>query len=109
MPLGMRTPRSCSQQLNLLGGEERTELQGEAFDEILVGEHRGPVRAPVGVVVELPEMDELVDHARVGLEVADQLLVLAALLERRVPEFRVQLDRLTHLADMERIRPELVD
>jgi len=38
------------------------------------------VRTTIGVVVELPEVDELIDHARVGLEVADQLLGLAALL-----------------------------
>jgi len=36
------------------------------------------VRAAIGVVVELPEMDELVDRAGVALEVANQLLVVAA-------------------------------
>ena len=47
-----------------------------SLDEILVGEDRRPVRATVGVVVELSEMDELIDRASIGLEVADQLLVL---------------------------------
>jgi hypothetical protein len=35
------------------------------------------MRAAVGIVVELPEIDELIDRARVALEVSDQLLVLA--------------------------------
>src|SRR5712692_9195026 len=54
-------------------------------------------------------MDELIDHARVGLEVADQLLVLAALLERRVAELGVQLDGLGHLADVKRVGPHLIN
>src|SRR5262247_426358 len=66
----MRAPGRRGQQLDLLGGDEGPKLHGEAFDEVLVGEHRGPVRAAIGVVVELPEMHELVDHPRVGLEVA---------------------------------------
>src|SRR5499426_4057311 len=107
--LGMRAPWGGGQQLDLLGGYQRPELHGEAVDEILVGEDRLPVCAAVGVVIELPEVDELIDHARVGLEVADQLLVLAALLERWVAELRVQLDRLAHLPDVERVRSELVD
>src|SRR2546422_1339485 len=99
----MRSPRSRGQQLDLLGQKQRTELDGEALDEILVGEYRSPVRATVGIVVELPEMDELIDGARVGLEVADQLLVLATLLERRVAELGIQLDGLAHLADLKRV------
>src|SRR2546426_10657109 len=109
LPSGMRSPRGRGQELDLLGSDQRTELRGEAFDEVLVGEDRGPVRATVGVVVELPQMDELVDRARVGLEVADQLLVLAALLERRVAELRVQLDCLGHLADVKRVGSHLIN
>src|SRR5689334_15726371 len=60
----MRTPRGRGEQLDLLGQDQRTELHGKAFDEILVGEHRGPVRAPVGIVVELPQMHQLVDRHR---------------------------------------------
>src|SRR5207237_6500429 len=69
---GMRSPRGRGEQLDLLRGDERAEFDGEAVDEILVGKYRRPVRATVGIVVELPEVDELIDHARVGLEVADQ-------------------------------------
>ena len=85
----MRSPRGRGQQLDLLGSEQRTESDGKALNEILVGKYRSPVRATVGIVVELPEMDELIDHARVGLEVADQLLVLAAFLERWVAELGI--------------------
>src|SRR5256885_5036593 len=96
---GMRSPRGRGQELDFLGSDQRTEFHGEAVDEILVGEYRRPVRAAIGIVVELPDMDELIDHARVGLEVADQLLVLAAFLERRVAELGIELDGLGHLAE----------
>jgi hypothetical protein len=49
----MRSPRGRGQQLDLLRGDQRSEFDGEAVDEILVGEHRRPVRATVGIVVEL--------------------------------------------------------
>src|SRR2546422_4406547 len=99
----MRSPPGRGQQLDLLRSEQRTEFHGKAFDEVLVGKYRSPVRAPVGIVVELPEMDELIDRAGVGLEIADQLLVLAAFLERRVAELAIQLDGLGHLADVKRV------
>src|SRR5262245_37147153 len=104
----MRSPGGRRQQLDLLGHEQRPELHGEALDEILVGEDCGPVGATVSVVVELPEMDELVDRAGVGLEVSDQLLVVATLLKRRVAELTVELDGLGHLADVKRVGPHLV-
>src|SRR5881628_2906407 len=105
----MRSPPGRGQQLDLLRSEQRTEFHGKAFDEILVGKYRSPVRATVGIVVELPEMDELIDRASVGLEIADQLLVLAAFLERRVAELRIQLDGLRHLADVKRVGPHFID
>jgi hypothetical protein len=74
----MWSPGRRRQQLDLLRRDERTELHREALDEILVREDRRAVRAAVGVV-ELPEVDELIDRASIGLEVADQLLVLPAL------------------------------
>ena len=104
----MRSPRGRGQELDLLSRDQRTELRGEALHKVFVCEHRRPVSAAVGVVIELPQVHELVDRAGVGLEVADQLLVLAALLERRVAELGVELDCLAHLADVERVRPELV-
>jgi hypothetical protein len=55
------------------------------------------VLPPVGVVIKLPEMDDLVDRASVGLEVAQELLVMATLLERREAELLVELRRFRHL------------
>jgi hypothetical protein len=63
---GMRAPRGRGQQLDFLGGEQRAELRREALDEVLVGIYCRPVRAAVGIVGELPEMDELIDRAGVA-------------------------------------------
>ena len=79
------TPRRRRQQLDLLCHDKRSELRGKTFHEVLVGEDPCPVLPTVGVVIKLPEMDELVDRAGVGLEVAHELLVMAALLERGKP------------------------
>jgi hypothetical protein len=43
------------------------------------------MRTAVGVVIELPKMHKLIDGAGIALEVADQLLVLPALLKGRNP------------------------
>src|SRR5579864_479053 len=96
----MRTPRCGRQQLDLLCHDERPELGGKAFHEVLVGEDRCPVLPPVGVVIKLPEMDDLVDRASVALEIAHELLVMAALVERREAELLVELRRFRHLADI---------
>jgi hypothetical protein len=55
--------------------DKGSELRGKTLHEILVGEDPCPVLPPVGVVIKLPEMDELVDRASVGLKVAQELLV----------------------------------
>src|SRR5262249_20643519 len=68
----------------------------------------GPVFAPIGVVVELPQVHELVDHPGVALEVADELAVVAALLEGGESELLIKLGRLRHLADVERVGSHLV-
>src|SRR5262249_51012879 len=51
---------------------------------------------------------ELVDRASVGLEVAHELLGMAALLERREAELLVELRRFRHLADIECVRSQFV-
>src|SRR6516162_1086837 len=104
----MWTPRRGRQQLDLLCHDKRPELRGKAFQEVLVGEDPCPVLPPVGVVIELPEMDELIDRASVGLEVAQELLVMAPLLERREAELLVELRRFRHLADVECVRSQFV-
>src|SRR3546814_12312995 len=61
--------------------------------------------AAIGVVLELPEMDQLVEAADVGLEVADKPVG-----EFVVPgEFPVDGDGFGHLADVERIGPHFVE
>jgi hypothetical protein len=73
------------------------ELRGEAFDEIFVRVYAGPMGATVGVIIELPEMYKLINHARVALEISVELLVLPALLERR-PLLMTQEVKLLHPA-----------
>src|SRR3954451_20761079 len=104
----MWTPRRRRQQLDLLCHHKRPELRGKAFHEILAGEDFCPVLPPVGIVSKFPEMDELVYRAGIGLEITDELLVMAALLERREPELLVELRRFRHLADMERVGSQFV-
>src|SRR5215475_826498 len=53
-------------------------------------------------------MDKLIDRPRVGLEVADEVLVVASLLKRREAEFLVELHRLCHRPDTERVYPQLI-
>src|SRR6516164_8756385 len=104
----MRSPRCCLEQLDLLRHYQRPELRGETLHEILVRKHRCPMRAPVGVVLELPQMDELVDRPSVGLEVTNEVPVVASLMECRKAELLVELYRLGHCADAQRIGPQLV-
>src|SRR6266550_4336788 len=82
--LRMRPPRRLGHQLHLLAHHQRSELRSEPLDEILVREHGRPVRAPVAVILEFPDVHELIDHPRVGDEIPDEVLVVATLL-RRVP------------------------
>ena len=65
--------------------------------------------APVGVVVEFPQMDKLIDRPGVGLEIADELLVLPALLERRKAEFLVEFYGLRHRANTKRVRSQFIE
>ena len=73
-------PGGGVEELHFLRHHEGPELGGEHLDEVLVGEHGGPVLVAVGVVLELPQVHELVDHAGVALEVADEVLVVPAFL-----------------------------
>jgi hypothetical protein len=64
--------------------------------------------APVGVVLKLPQMDDLVNRPCVGLEVADEVLIVASLTQCREAEFLVELHRFGHRAHAQRIGPQLV-
>src|SRR6516162_6844880 len=68
-----------------------------------------PVRAPVAVILEFPDVHELIDHPRVGDEIPDQVLVVATLLQRRKPELGIELLRLGHFADVERVGTHFVE
>src|SRR4029077_1819512 len=78
----MRPPRCSLEQLHFLGHKQRAELGREALNEVLVRIYSGPMRPTVSIIVELPQMQNLVDRAGISLEVSHQLLLMAALLER---------------------------
>src|SRR5262249_61527587 len=84
--LRMRPPRRLCHQLQLLVHHQRSELRSKPLDEILVREHGRPVRAPGAVILEFPDVHELIDHPRVSDEISDEVLVVATLLQRRKPE-----------------------
>jgi hypothetical protein len=50
----MRGPGSSRQQFYL----------GAATDKVLVGDHADPMLARIRSIVEFPEMDQILDHAR---------------------------------------------
>jgi hypothetical protein len=97
------------QELYLLGHQQRAELRGEAFDEILVREHGCPMRATIGVIIKLPEMSKLINRPGVALKIPDELFVLPAFLKRREANFLIELHRLCHLADMQRVGSQFVE
>src|SRR5215469_11107366 len=104
----MRSPRRWVEELYLLGHQQGAEFRGEAFDEILVRVHGCPMSTTVGVIIELPQMYELIDCARIGLEIPDKLLVLPALLKRREADLLIELHRLRHLADIQRVGSQFI-
>src|ERR1700730_4168323 len=53
-------------------------------------------------------MNKLIDCAGVGLEVTDELLVLAAPLKPRKTEFLIELHSFRHCADAERVGSQLI-
>src|SRR5215831_4815421 len=105
----MRPPRRLCHQLQLLAHHQRSELRSKPLDEILVREHGRPVRAPGAVILEFPDVHELIDHSRVGDEIPDEVLVVATLLQRRKPELGIELLRLSHFADVERVGTHFVE
>jgi hypothetical protein len=67
------------------------------------------VRPTIGIIVELPQMHNLVDRSGIGLEVSDQLLVMTALLERRKANLLLELHRFGHCAYRERISSQFIE
>src|SRR5579885_1652167 len=104
----MRAPRRGVQQLDFLRHQQRPKLRGKTFDEVAVRVHCLPMPAAVRVVLEFPQMHQLIDRAGIALEIADQFSVLPAFLQRRVAKLLVQLYGLRHLPDIEGVSPQLV-
>src|SRR5580700_8095639 len=67
------------------------------------------MRPTISIIVELPQMQKLVDRACIGLKLADQFLVMTALLERRKSNLLIELHRLGHRANPERIGSQFVE
>jgi hypothetical protein len=86
---------------------EWVEEAEAALTKILVRVHRCSMRA--AVVVELPETDKLINCAGVGLEIADELLILPALVKRRKAKFLVELHGLCHRPDAQRICSQRIE
>lgn len=97
------------QQLHLLGHHQWTKLRGKALGKVGIGEQRRPMGAAIGVVLELPQMHQLIDHAGIALEITDEVLVVPTLLDRRITELLIQPDCLRHLANVQCVSPEFIE
>src|SRR5690242_7783092 len=105
----MRPPRRSLEQLHFLGHQQWTEPRGKALNEVLVRIYSSsPMRPTICIIVKLPKMQKLIDRSGIRLEVPDQLLVVAALLERRKANLLIELHRLRHCADSERIGSQFI-
>src|SRR5262245_36922195 len=105
----MGPPRRRGQELDLLGLDQGAELGGKPVDKIWIRKERRPMGPAVGIVLELPQVHQLMQRARVRDEVAHQLLVEPALVEGGGAKLGIQPDRLGHLADLYRVRSHFVD
>jgi hypothetical protein len=66
-------PKARTAELVVLLAHQRANFGGKGH-ELRVGKHPGPKGAAVGVVVEFPDMDQLVHRTHVASEIAHQLL-----------------------------------
>lgn len=104
----MRAPGGREEELVGLRLHQGAQLDREGH-EVLVREQALPEVAAVVVAVEAPEVDELVQLAGVGGEVADQVLGEASGLERGPAEGGVELDDFRHFADGDGVGSFFVD
>ena len=105
-PLRVRPPGRRQHQLVVLRAQQRAQLAGKRH-EGLVGEQRRPEGAPIGVVLELPQVNQFVDRPDVAGEITDQSLRMAA--DRRIPLGPVELDHLAHLAHHHLVGAHFID
>ena len=73
----MRSPWRCIEELYLLGHNQRAKLRDKALAEIVVRGQTCPMRSPVGVIIEYPELEKLVDRTGIALEITDKLVLSA--------------------------------
>jgi hypothetical protein len=66
------------------------------------------MRAPVGVVLKFPQMDDLVNRPGVGMEIPDEVLIVASLTQCRKAKLLVEFHCFGHRADAQRVGPQLV-
>src|SRR4029077_19453517 len=97
------------EQLHFLGYQQWAEPRGKALNEVLVRIYSGPMRPTISVIVEPPQVQNLVDRSGVGLEVSKQLLVMVPPLKGRKTNLLVELHRLRHCADSERIGSQFIE
>ena len=86
----MRAPGRGIQQLVGLRHDQGPDL-GREGHEVIVLEQVGPMIAAVAIIIELPQMHQLVQRPRVGGKITHQLGVEAALFQRRPTEFEAAL------------------
>ena len=65
--------------------------------------------ATVRVILEAPQVNQLVNGPHVAGEIANQLLAEASILQRRPAFFTIKLGRFGHLANVQSVGAELID
>jgi hypothetical protein len=70
-------PKARTAELVVLLAHQRANFGGKGH-ELRVGKHPGPKGAAVGVVVELPDMDQLIHGAHIAREITHQFLRVLA-------------------------------
>ena len=63
----------------------------------------------ISVIIELPKMQKLIDRARIGLEVSNQLFIVLALLQRRKAKLLIEFYGFRHCANSERVHSQFIE
>jgi hypothetical protein len=105
----MRPPRRRVKQLHLLRHHKRSKLRRKAFDEIPIREHCGPMCPTIDIILEFPQMHELIYDPCIPLEVPDEVLVVPAFLQRRKAELLIELHRFRHFANVQCVGSQFVE
>ena len=106
--LRMWPPRCFQHNFHLLSHQKGAKFGCEGHERP-VGEQCGPMIATVRVILEAPQVNQLVDSPYVADEIANQLLAEASTLQCRPALFTIKLGRLGHLANVQSVGAELID